>query len=260
MQRALGWQPDAPDARDDAFSIGAILIEFDAAPEAASNRDLVRGMFDQLNIGSCVGNCFSRADHMLEVAAFNDGKIAKIPEPSSRLFHHYNSRFQTGDHKRETGTFIRLCVRQANELGVPPESIWPYTPHQDVNGEPMWAVKPAMKAFQYASADRARMYRRIASDGDARIDEVKRCVADGMPIIFGTYVAKSFTESKGPIVIGPPGLEAIAGGHAMVIVGYDAEGVWICNSWGTGWREGGFAKLKWEYIVWPGTRDLWALS
>lgn len=259
-ERALGWQPDPPDERDDAFAVSTILGEFDLAPPAASNRELVDGMFDQLNIGSCVGNAFSRADHMLEVAAFNAGIIAEIPEPSSRLFHYYNSRKQHGDHKRDSGTFIRLCVQQANELGVPPESIWPYTPWEDVNGEPMWSVKPALRAYQHASADRIRVYRRIASEGEARRDEVQRVLADGLPIIFGTYIAKSFVDNRGPLLIEPPGLEPIAGGHAMVMVGYDERGVEICNSWGTDWRDKGFAFMSWEYIAWHGTRDIWALS
>jgi C1A family cysteine protease len=36
-----------------------------------------------------------------------------------------------------------------------------------------------------------------------------------------------------------------AGGHCVVVVGYDdAQGCWICrNSWGTGWGDGGFFKI-----------------
>ncbi len=36
------------------------------------------------------------------------------------------------------------------------------------------------------------------------------------------------------------------GGHAFAIVGYDARGFLILNSWGTGWGDGGFATLKYE--------------
>ena len=36
------------------------------------------------------------------------------------------------------------------------------------------------------------------------------------------------------------------GGHAVLICGYDKQGVWIQNSWGKTWGEWGFAKIPWE--------------
>jgi len=36
------------------------------------------------------------------------------------------------------------------------------------------------------------------------------------------------------------------GGHAVLCVGYDPEGVWILNSWGSKWGQGGFAHLSWN--------------
>lgn len=34
--------------------------------------------------------------------------------------------------------------------------------------------------------------------------------------------------------------------HAVIVCGYDKQGVWIQNSWGSGWGEYGFAKMSWE--------------
>lgn len=43
----------------------------------------------------------------------------------------------------------------------------------------------------------------------------------------------------------PTGGQTI-GGHAVAIVGYDDDGVMICNSWGTkNWGSNGFSILKW---------------
>lgn len=36
------------------------------------------------------------------------------------------------------------------------------------------------------------------------------------------------------------------GGHAVLGVGYDQEGVWILNSWGPKWGQGGFAHIWWN--------------
>lgn len=36
------------------------------------------------------------------------------------------------------------------------------------------------------------------------------------------------------------------GGHAFAIIGYDAEGFWLQNSWGAGWGKGGFGRLCYD--------------
>jgi hypothetical protein len=41
---------------------------------------------------------------------------------------------------------------------------------------------------------------------------------------------------------------ASLGGHMLTAYGYDAQGVWIRNSWGTSWGNGGDAKLSWAFI------------
>ena len=46
------------------------------------------------------------------------------------------------------------------------------------------------------------------------------------------------------------------GGHAFAIVAYDERGYWIQNSWGTGWGEGGFARIAYEDWMQNGT-DVW---
>jgi hypothetical protein len=38
------------------------------------------------------------------------------------------------------------------------------------------------------------------------------------------------------------------GSHEVLVVGYDASGVRIENSWGTGWGDHGFANLNWNFV------------
>lgn len=61
----------------------------------------------------------------------------------------------------------------------------------------------------------------------------------GFSITNGWY---SCTNSNYVIHHGPQQL----GGHAVVIVGYDRTGVYIANSWGTGWGAKGFGILPWS--------------
>lgn len=39
------------------------------------------------------------------------------------------------------------------------------------------------------------------------------------------------------------------GGHAVVIAGYDQDGVYICNSWSKNWGSKGFGILPWELFL-----------
>jgi len=68
--------------------------------------------------------------------------------------------------------------------------------------------------------------------------------------------------------------ESIAGGHAVVVVGYDdtkkiqntnpggveATGAFLIrNSWGTGWGQAGYGWLPYEYVRQSLAEDWWSL-
>jgi len=46
------------------------------------------------------------------------------------------------------------------------------------------------------------------------------------------------------------------GGHAFVIVGYDTDGFWLQNSWGTSWGKGGFGRMSYDDWIQYGL-DTW---
>ena len=46
---------------------------------------------------------------------------------------------------------------------------------------------------------------------------------------------------------------AIRGYHEVLAVGYDAAGLIIQNSWGTGWANGGFGRISWRVVQ----NDVW---
>ncbi len=48
----------------------------------------------------------------------------------------------------------------------------------------------------------------------------------------------------------------VLGGHAFAIVAYDADGLWIQNSWGSDWGKQGFARIGYEDWLENGT-DVW---
>lgn len=67
------------------------------------------------------------------------------------------------------------------------------------------------------------------------------------PISVGVtwYNSMFNADSNGLIKVDPS--SGIAGGHQVCVVGFDASAqtIKICNSWGTGWGQGGYCYLSW---------------
>jgi C1A family cysteine protease len=242
----LGYLPDLPDPRDADHA--ARLLKLAAPPPSFSLRDSVVSILDQNPLGSCVANAITQA--ILTRLIVQGERDAEL---TSRLFAYWHSRNQHGDVKEDSGTYLRTCIKVLNALGRPPERVWPYVPAR-------FAEKPPPLVLSHAHDKRVAKYHRVDEVGTARIPILKAAVAAGMPFVFGTLVSVPFTQNKGPLVVGPPLNEVIAGGHAMVGIAYDEVGPDVANSWSKSWRDGGFIKLTWEYLTWSATQDIWIID
>lgn len=254
----LGYVPDKPDARDASFAVATLALA--AGAPTADLRPYIVETLDQGTLPSCVAQALPGAIRIVEK---REDPLTD-PPLTSRFFCWYYSRLQHNDEKSPTGTYIRLAVKGLNALGRPPEELWPQR-LDDLDvlppERPTYAVKPPPKVSMAAYDKRKVKYHRITETGDARVAAVKAAVSAGMPVVFGTQVGWSFLADSGPTRdIGPPATGDFAGGHAMVIVAYDAAGCWILNSWGKGWRAGGLVHVSWEYVKWHRTIDLWGIT
>ncbi len=86
------------------------------------------------------------------------------------------------------------------------------------------------------------------------LNELKGCLADGYPFVFGISVYDSFESdevAKTGIVPIPSPTEQMLGGHCIVAVGYDdaTQRFTIRNSWGTEWGDYGHCYLPYEYLT-----------
>jgi predicted alpha/beta hydrolase family esterase len=61
-------------------------------------------------------------------------------------------------------------------------------------------------------------------------------------------------QDDGVIPYGPK--SRIVGGHAFAVVGYDADGFWLQNSWGATWGAQGFARISYDDWLANGS-DVW---
>lgn len=235
--RKLGYKgADSPDHRD--FAI--LRLGVTTTPEAASLEDKVSMVLDQSLLSSCVSHAIAQA------------LMVRGKPHTSILFNYYNARKQHGDEHVDGGTFIRLALKGANKFGLPENQAWPYELGR-------WPERPPLDSYRVGSDEKLISYYRIAGDGATRTEGVKRAIAEGLPVVFGTDVDESFLNHKGAGLVDIPSGN-IVGGHAMCIVGYDAEGIRVVNSWGRGWGDHGFVNLTWGYLEWYATRDIWALQ
>lgn len=188
----------------------------------------------------------------------------------SRLFLYKATRnllHWTGD----TGAFLRSAMKAMVLFGVPPEEHWPYK-IADFDKEPpafCYAFAQNYKAVKYYKLDP------VGTSTSGLLSQIKTSLASGLPAMFGftvyTSISQATTSGKIPF---PSDRERVEGGHAVVAVGYDdnmkikstnrgaAEtkgALLIRNSWGTGWGDGGYGWLPYEYVLKELAIDWWSL-
>jgi C1A family cysteine protease len=251
--KGLGWRPDIPDYRD---------LNFDDAPFRAARAETAKPelklpasyiipraklppVFDQGQLGSCVGNSVSTVMSM----------VRKV-KPRSRLFIYYEARRLINETDRDEGCYIRDAVKVVANLGAPREDIWPYYVGNVF-------VDPPLNIDRSAKTAKIFKYARLNTREDFR-----KCLAEGYPFVIGFSVYDGFTNGKGistEIQLLPEPGQVLTGGHAVAVIGYDSnfrESQWakdniargfpiekipndvyiVRNSWGIGWgRNGDFA-------------------
>ena len=247
--RSLGWRPDPPKAAGEKRDYEAAeILTSEVVPEASDNRGLVRSILDQGGISSCVAQAVMQAVRASHV------RQGLIDAPlGSRLFAYYLSRSYHHDTGGDTGTFLRTCFGALNKFGFCVEDAWPY-----VDDGQTFRRMPSTEAFRVAFDQKSpTVYRRINSEGRERVDDVKRALAAGYLVSFGTGVSFDFTANKLSEPLDPPNASDVAGGHAMCFVGHTGDVFDTVNSWGTDWGDRGYCRFGASYVAWAGTQDLW---
>lgn len=250
MAPRLGWQRDPPklagqrpdhDARE-------LLAGLPAPPPAASVKQHSR-VVDQGQLGSCVANAGFQA------VLINHG-VQGVPSPKmgSRLMGYYLARAANNETAEDNGTYLRSFFGALNEFGFCPERIWPYDVARFAAMPPAAAFRAAFDQHQPTS------YKRILSAGPTRGDDIKRALAGGYAVAFGTLVSTDIFDLNTFRPVEAPLGKTIAGGHALCIVGYDGDAFEICNSWGPSWNADGYCWFSRGYLEWEETTDLWIVA
>ena len=229
-----GWVPDLPDQRDVLYT--AVRAVPAALPPSVDLRPGCSPVEDQGNLGSCTANALAGALEFLE-------RKDKVQfEDLSRLFIYYNERAIEHTVKSDSGAMIRDGIKTLKNQGVCSEKKWPYVISK-------FAVKPTPACYKEALGHQIVSYQRILT-----LDEMRACLAEGFPFVFGFTVYESFESQQvaktGVLQMPKPG-ERVVGGHAVLGVGYDdaRKQIVVRNSWGPNWGMKGYFVMPYGYVT-----------
>jgi len=254
--RALGYRRapgGGPRDRDARHHLGTA-----PAPTTSDLRPIFGPAVDQLALSSCVANAIADSVRAVQVRLGADPGRAQL---LSRLALYWLARAETGEQDVDQGSFIHLAFQALNTFGFAPESAWPYT-----DAGEKWKQKPPLFALESAFDQRDDKrpevdYRRILSSGGGLVDDVKRALGGGMPVVFGVEVTEAFVNAD----LGPTGIaqapgpgDAIAGGHCMLLGGHTPDYAWARTSWGDGVFDHGWFKIAWDYL--EVSEDTWMIA
>ena len=230
-----GWLPDIPDQRDFAYAApSAVLLKL---PEKTDLRAFCPPVYDQGQLGSCTANAIC--------AAFQFGLMKQKTSAftPSRLFVYYNERMIEHSVNNDSGAMIRDGMKTVNREGVCPEDEWPYLTAK-------FAQKPPPTCYTEALRHQVLSYHRVPR----LLEQMKGCLADGYPFVFGFTVYESFETAdvaKTGILNMPGTKESVLGGHAVLAAGYDdpSRRFIVRNSWSDKWGIKGYFTMPFDYLL-----------
>jgi C1A family cysteine protease len=255
----LGWRRDSiGESRDFVYAAPHRLLKA-GLPATLSLRNSLSNppIYDQGEIGSCAANATAR------LVQFVRRKSGESPDwMPSRLFLYYDVRAIERTIPYDAGAELRDVVRTLSRQGVCSEILWPYViaPADDQGVFPSASAEvmlPPRTAYTDASRHRSIVYSRLMCN----LWQMRGCIADGFPFMFGFAVYSSIYGADGnPVVDLPmPGPnDQQEGWHAITCVGYDdtrkmpdgsVGALEIANSWGPTVQDSGYFWMPYSYAT-----------
>ncbi len=221
--------------------------------------DLIR---DQGDEGACTG--FGLAcvvNYLFWVRHSRAAREDRFARVSPRMLYELARRYDEWPGERYDGSSCRGALKGWQKHGVCSEDLWRY--RNDAGEVALVAPKAGWDADAVTRPLGVyyRIDKRSVVDLQAALQEigaiyVSAQVHDGWDRVGQQGLP---TSHEGLPVIDKPKDPKKLGGHAFALVGYNAHGFIVQNSWGPGWGASGFAVLPYADWVAHGT-DAWAVA
>ncbi|NTV14468.1 MAG: C1 family peptidase [Desulfobulbaceae bacterium] len=227
-RRILNVRPDPPDIRDRMYEPALIQLQAEI--------DHRKGclILDQKDEGACTGFGLAAAINLLNRQKRNLAYAA-----SPRMLYEMAKKHDEWPGEDYAGSSCRGAIRGWKNMGVCSAADWPYLPNQP--GELTIARAKAARACVLGAYYRLRPE---LNDYHVALNEVGTIFVSAD--VHAGWFSPSPIKEKGLAVIKPT--PVIEGGHAFALVGYNAQGFIVQNSWGKKWGSRGFA--LWMYEDW----------
>lgn len=233
--RVLDVLPDLPDIRDRIYQPHLRALRPSRYPSIPFK------IRDQGSSNSCTGYALA---HAVDVLLHRAGLDAPAISVSARMLYEMAKLNDEWTGTRYEGSSIRGAISGFYRNGVCTQAL------ADDDSTDAWIL--TYEIGKEARQNRIGAYYRLMpdlADYHAAIDEIGVIVASAQ-----IHSGWAKPEKNRIVPSGEP-----AGGHAFAIVGYDAAGFWVLNSWGSSWGDDGIA--HWSYEDWAATvMDAWVLQ
>jgi hypothetical protein len=236
IKRKFDALPDTVDFRDQMFV--PTLVEVPPVSNLDAYRALKLTVLDQGEEGACTGfGLAAVANYLLRRLYPDENK-----QVSPHMLYVMARRYDEWPDENYEGSSARGAMKGWHKHGVCSDTAWPDSRHDLSMERALDAIKRPLGAyFRVNPKNLVAMHAAIAEVG----------------ILYATAEAhRGWDQDR----VGKNGIISFSkddpGGHAFAIVGYDAQGFWIQNSWGPGWGKDGLGRISYDDWLINGT-DVW---
>jgi hypothetical protein len=226
--RWLNVRPDPVDFRDAPYHAGLLALAPRVDPPPELDDLPVR---DQGWLSACTGMAFATAVDVQRRRLWREGGgQGDAPPPvSARMLYEMGRAHDELPEDGMGGSSLRGVLRGFFHNGVCPE----VEEHDSPDEAPLWHLTghKAWEARQVALGSYQRL-RHVLLDYHCAITEATVVVVSAR-VHTGWRPEQGLDGEHGRIAW--DGSQPVTGGHAFAVVGYDADGFLIRNSWGPGW-------------------------
>lgn len=199
---------------------------------------------DQGNANACVGFSLSTAIYM---NGRTHGVVVRRPSP--KAIYDVARLIDSPDVLVDKGCMPNSAMLGVSKYGLVAEKDWSLVDH-DVN------ELPPLDVFERGIDSILTGWYRIGS-GDI-CAQLRSAIALGHFPIFGMAVDEAYESWEGGVY--ERTYRNVIGRHMQVLVGYRPGAFMVCNSWGDGWSEGGFAWLADAWMASEHVSDIYVVT